>query len=371
MLGIEPTPLALSTNILGMLRDNQLTQLFVSDASAGDENAAKLAGAMRGNTSLKALALDNKRISDQGIGFIADMLAGNRTLQELILNRNPLNDAGGRRLAEGLQHNTGLVRLSLYLDTMRQDAYDAVSRAIIESGNKNFLELNSFAPHFEVKAFAAQNLTALERLADTVRDNPLAANAAELFEARLRQNAFDYKYSNQKFGRDFLRVLNNLPGLPEPSAEVCEALFTATENGYAPLDNPFLWQDAEQARQVLEKMPLNRELLVRRTDKGASLLESLARSVDTGVLVKSLNRQGIHIGGQLLLDAENKPNNVFSALIDRGDVRELFSTENWRGREGVELAAIHQALPARLQDVGYQALRQQITQQHSSLPRGR
>lgn len=168
----------------------------------------------------------------------------------------------------------------------------------------------------------------------------------------------------------FERLVDALP--PFPSSDETKALFTPNENGaasgFAPLDNPRLWYD--KSIEDFKAIPLSKELLEKRTQKGSSLLNSAFFGFRPKEVVAHLNQQGLHLRSDILLTAEGKPSALLEQLIDNNAVSAVFTPDNWLGASKQELYRVHQALPeSQRSKVGINGLLQQIST--SNQARGR
>lgn len=158
----------------------------------------------------------------------------------------------------------------------------------------------------------------------------------------------------------YQKFMNSLPAFPIGGAEgLEEKLFALDKNGYAPLDNPRIWQDGDAARWVLDTMPLSDKLLTRKTEKGGTLLLAAFNGMPAEEVVKQVNVQGNQLDKSLLLTGEGKPNFLLRVLMHEGKSDALFCHDNWLGKRG-EMTEVYNAMPEEKRPNNYHRLRQEL-----------
>lgn len=110
---------------LNALRNNDPTLISVScyKDHLGVKGALLLADALKHNTILKRLHVDNNELGDEGIHALADALTKNTTLLELNVSSNHLTDVGAHYLANALTKNTTLTRLNVSFNDFSNQAF--------------------------------------------------------------------------------------------------------------------------------------------------------------------------------------------------------------------------------------------------------
>lgn len=73
-----------------------------------------LAEALKVNTTLEEIYLDDNKIDDEGAKHLARTLMANKTLQHIDLHTNDISDEGARCLATALLLNQGIRYMDLY-----------------------------------------------------------------------------------------------------------------------------------------------------------------------------------------------------------------------------------------------------------------
>ncbi len=87
--------------------------MILSSNDIGDNGAARLAGALRVNTTLTKLDLAENGIGNLGTARLADALKSNTILKELNLSTNDIDKDGFPSLVDALGHNATLEELYL------------------------------------------------------------------------------------------------------------------------------------------------------------------------------------------------------------------------------------------------------------------
>ena len=72
----------------------------------GDGGATLIAEALKGNTGITALMLQNNHIGDIGMASLAEALKANTNIKEVYLTRNAIGDVGAASVADALKVNT-------------------------------------------------------------------------------------------------------------------------------------------------------------------------------------------------------------------------------------------------------------------------
>jgi hypothetical protein len=103
-----------ATQLADALRTNTtLKHLGLNNNKIGDAGATQLADALRANTTLQHLYLCDNAVTEAGATQLADALRTNSSLQTLLFVDNNVGEAGARQLADALRANTTLQHLYL------------------------------------------------------------------------------------------------------------------------------------------------------------------------------------------------------------------------------------------------------------------
>ena len=108
-----------------------------------DDDVVELAKALKGNTTLTELSLNNNNIDDDGASALADALKGNNTLEYLDLSENNIGDDGASALADALQINNTLEYLDLTENNIGDDGANDLADALKGNNTLIWLDLNN------------------------------------------------------------------------------------------------------------------------------------------------------------------------------------------------------------------------------------
>ena len=126
--------------------NSTLTELSLENKAIGDAGAAALAEAIQTNSTLTVLKLPYNKISEAGAAALAEAIQTNSTLTVLKLPYNKISDAGAAALAEAIQTNSTLTKLSLSHNKIAEAGATALAEAI--QTNSTLTKLNLFANEF-------------------------------------------------------------------------------------------------------------------------------------------------------------------------------------------------------------------------------
>ncbi|MGC6403931.1 MAG: hypothetical protein ACON5A_01630, partial [Candidatus Comchoanobacterales bacterium] len=116
--------------------------LDLSESDIDDEDAKKLATAMKENKNIKLtnLILANNNIGYKGVKELAAVLNKNKTLTQLDLTNNNIGDKGVKELAAALNKNKTLTSLNLFYSQIRDEGAKELAAAL--NKNKTLTWLN-------------------------------------------------------------------------------------------------------------------------------------------------------------------------------------------------------------------------------------
>lgn len=150
--------------------------------------------------------------------------------------------------------------------------------------------------------------------------------------------------------------LQSLPRLDE-LGDIGKQLFQPAQNGYAPLDNPRIW---ERPLTWLEVLKPDADFLSRRTPGGMDFPQAAIHSIGAVEMLKYVQRHGLQLGAKELLSDEGKPLPLLEKLTEGPQVMKLlFSPENWFGKRD-ELLKVYHALPETKRPQNLQTLLLQV-----------
>ncbi|KAF9584330.1 hypothetical protein BGW38_006840 [Lunasporangiospora selenospora] len=146
--------------------NSTLTTLDLNDKNIGVDGATVLAEALRINSTLTTLELYKNNIGVDGAKALAEALMINSTLTTLNLNKNNIGVDGAKALAEALMINSTLTTLNLNKNNIRIDGVKALTMVLkVNSGLSN---LNLFSNNTGVDGVKA--------LTTVLKINPALSN---------------------------------------------------------------------------------------------------------------------------------------------------------------------------------------------------
>lgn len=408
-----------------------LHTLNLDNHELGDAGIALIAKALEKNTGLHTLSLRNNDISAEGLKALGKAVAGHPSLHTLNLGTNPLGDAGIENLMAGLGKNHPLRRLFIdktgisadgagkiaeamkaegglnqlntlnisYNDITQEgavaiaktlegnaslltlhiagNASDDTSRklsgTIRASGNQNLIHITMPKVDNELQQMLARNKETGEYLAHRFqwKKDSLTPKELRQISVRLPIIAHFIDVDTALVRESFDHVVSKLPTMPD-AASLPAGLFQPAVRNYAPLDNPRLWKDGEEAKRCLNDMTLSKDFLSLTTPYGTTFLDALANALPAGEFMGELNKRGIKLGADELLDAKGEPNGLMTTLMEqKNGIASLFSVSNWMNQPIPELRKVHSALPEGSANVPLHSLQQAISHQKKSVGLGR
>ncbi len=156
------------------LKNNKtLTSLSLAFNNIGNKGAAALAFALRTNRTLTSLNLGNNSISDEGVTELAFALQTNKTLTSLNLCNNSISDEGAKELAFVLQTNKTLTSLNLCNNSISDKGAKYLACALSENNTLNSINLMSSGIGYE----GAKNLACALSENNTLNSIDLSFNS--------------------------------------------------------------------------------------------------------------------------------------------------------------------------------------------------
>lgn len=350
-----------------------LGTLNIGRNKLGDEGVEALTPALNKGVALRYLSVDENHITAAGAQRIAQNLREGSDLKSLNISRNGMKPEGCLSLAESLRENTSLVSLSIHGNTTDDESVREISSTLRKSGNVNLLHLTLVKVNDELQQMLKRNMDTAKDLAHAFQWNKpnLSADDYRQINRRIPVISHVLDVETHELEARFGQMVAQLPQLPEKS-ELPDGLFKAGSKGYAPLDNPRLWDSPEAAKATLDGVPLTRELLAAKTKHGGTMLEALANALPAAELIGELNKRGVKLGASELLNSDNKPNPLMTALLEQKDgAVALFSLSNWLNQPVQELRRVHAALPEGSPNIALHALQQAISHEKKHVGLGR
>lgn len=362
-LDVKEIPVTAAHRIANALDVNtSLSTFSLMDKQIGDAAAVILAKGLRGHEGLQKLYLHNNQIGDEGIKAIAGVLPHMPNLQYLTCSDNLFGDEGAKALANSLKECRTLKSFKCYSSHLSEEGRVALREGLIKTRSKLLDEVVLTGTQFlHVSQMINQNRAARMRLRSVFRLPEKQWTSYDLRE--MADHLPNIRTEDKQVEQIFQKAVEGMPGMPQGGDKVPDSLFWPDASGFAPLDNPYLWANAGEAKQALERFDITPTHCSWQTERGGSLLEALAYRMNGDELLSHLNQRNIRLGANELLTPEGEPNTLFTILLDRHQSPAVFSFANWRGKPVAELQKVYDALPSYLQEeVGLSALKTRMRQ---------
>lgn len=310
--------------------------------------------------SLRDISINNSPLDRESAEKLADAVARNRTLSSFVAQGTLTDEA----MAEKFSHAVFCSNRHLVNVDMAQDrSVEGIVAAIAEKcTSPNLLQVHPGGRGTKILQLAVSNIDTVTQLM-TKWARGERFSGCELRQLQARRPAILYgktgapaksPISEQQFDAF-------MAALPKPPVDMQEdgyidSLFTAQEDGYAPLDNPLLLTSADEARRLLAA-PFSPADLKRKTADGSGLLDALSVQLPPSEIIRALNQRNIRIGEAHLFEDKFLPNEFCEAcLTDEAAISCLFGRTNLAGIKKAELSLM------------YTVLTDKITQHIPSLP---
>lgn len=339
-----------------------LNSLNIGANPLGDEGAAHIMEALKGGAALRYLFLDKTDLTAEGGKTIAAALREGSELTCLNVSHNGMAPEGSLSIAKSLEENSSLISLYIAGNTTSDETVSRISNTIRSSGNQNLLHVTLVKVDDELQQMLKRNHETAKALAHRFQWNKTDLSPEELRQIDVRlpviANVIDVDVAAVRESFDI--VISKIPKL-SAAENLPDSLFKAGHGNYAPLDNPRLWRNAEEAKQILDNVPLTKEFLAKETPRGTVFLDALANALPAAEFMEALNHRGVKFGAEELLDGEGKPNALMTTLLEKkGGAEALFSLSNWLGKPVSELLQVHKALPEGSPSIALHGLRQEM-----------
>lgn len=301
------------------------------------------------------IALNNHDIRDEGAIALAEMLKVNRTISKVYLTQCGITDKGFLALIAASCENPVITDIYVSNNAISSAGVDAAAKLLVDSRHKNFMELKTGSDYsaFSLEKMMRDNRDAAKHWALRAQDTTMPLTPDEMRQIESRLSAIrDYSSPGAKH---FETKLGLMPPNPKADADFAENLFKPAHSGFAPLDNPRLWQ-SEGMRDAAQGLKLTSEFLSQKTPKGSTFIASASHGLPAEDFMRLLNGQGVSLGAKELLDDAGKPSALLEELAGKpGGANALFNPKNWLGdRTGAQ--RVYQALPESLKPTNYHSL---------------
>eukprot|EP00439_Symbiodinium_sp_Y106_P028972 s4715_g3.t1 len=134
-----------SAVLVEALAENSTVEAISVRGPMSQSGVADFARALRGNSSVTEIQLDNAKVGDDGAAALADALKVNKTVEHIHLNANHVGDAGAAVFADTLKINGTLKHVHLARNSLGDDGATAFAEALkvnstVESIDIDFIE---------------------------------------------------------------------------------------------------------------------------------------------------------------------------------------------------------------------------------------
>jgi len=282
----------------------------------------KVTQAIAKNTSLDAVFLAEKKIPNDQMGQAAQKMLGANPSIKLASVKGKKNTSMSEKTRTGLQETVRAIPdfTSLYIGETRITAADSFMRDDIS--NRITYHDNATA------AFKGLSFNELKLL--TLHPKSVFHLSHNFVGPMLRAE------------KAFPQFIERLPGIPDSP----EGWQKPNRLGFAPVDNPLLWDTPEKAKANLAAMPLNAEMLLKPSPKGMSLADAAMDTLSGEEFVRTINAQGIQLGAKELLDEKGNLSAFSNKLAYKTPyMRAAFIAENWLGKKPSEMRRVFSAMP--------------------------
>lgn len=347
--------LAEAAKELPALRDVNLARNVI----AGREGGEAVAALLKNTPQLAELNISSNQLKDEGCAVVGGALKTATQLQKVFVADVNNTDTGLTDLVAGLQNHPHIRSVNIMQDTnisVKIPQKVGIIERVIGSESKN---LTQFTPRNDAmdafcdrnKARAREAASHLEGNLNTLDYTALAAIATRWTIISDMMPYFKPSLDTAKkplplLRREFPEFVNSLPRIPQDGT--VEALFTANEKGYAPLDNPLIWRKPQVVMDWLESkgQTLTPEFMQRSTPRGVTFEEAAIKAAPLSKLIPALNKAGVQLQENRLLQANGQPTALLNGIIERGDGAQLFTHSNLRGTNAQSMRRMASALPA-------------------------
>jgi hypothetical protein len=120
-----------------IIKDNQISEIYMAGLEIDDDWAGKIAEALKVNSSLQIMNLNDNVIGDEGAGKIAEVLKVNSSLQSVNLWGNIIGTEGVGKIADALKVNYSLQSINLYVNNIGEPHLQEINN-YIERNVANF-----------------------------------------------------------------------------------------------------------------------------------------------------------------------------------------------------------------------------------------
>lgn len=357
-----------------LLSAPKLHSISLFNTGITDASAPLIAELIRNKPGLRKLWINANQLTDSGLATISAALHGHPSIEQINISLTEVSPQGAMSLARALAHSPNLSRFQAFGDEGSELEKLAAAEPdllpTLQRGHPNLFSIHvadlpeddATRMNYSMANFLVRELVDKKKIENLSPDE--VAQIAERFSAAreiMRISSFDgwkkgYRRAAQS-ERDWHALLETLPAIPEGEALSIESLTTPDEKGFTPLTNPANWPKFPAIIQALMEQnpapsftdlmqPMGNSPLL----SGGPLLTYMLLEGPTAEIINALNKTGIRLQQNELLNADGTPNALFAPLITNGSAHTLFTKENWRGASGRDVSKALRALPPDMRE---------------------
>lgn len=296
--------------------------------------------------SLTGICLSQNEIDDTSAQALADAMDKNRHFRFVRLMDCELSDDAMLTLADRTALQPDMIHFHLHYNPVSDHVSEEIPRRVIRGEGVNLVSCLPYSDASQNRGMHnsafAKDLAATLALAESQhRSEDVLTHA----QATLRLPAMEFLTRPVEQWEAAKRYLDNLPDLND-----MPDLLATNDHGQCAAENPATWRDAEALFSQMEKKgeTINEAWLARKTASGESLI-LCALTCAAESVVPALNKRGIQIQADVLLEADGKPNKTLQNMIEQRSCPALFTEQNWQGQRAEAMREVYHALPQNSQ----------------------
>lgn len=321
----------------------ELVDLQMRDTQLDSSTLRHIAQKAGQHPSLSSLCLSKNNVDNSTAEALGEMLEQNRKFHFIRLMDCNISGDAMVKLASHAAKQPEIIHFHLHHNLGNKDAAQAITEHMLAGDAQNLLSCLPYTDksnrHCVDNSNTAREL--LTRLAEAQhegRGETVLCHA----QAYKRWSVMHFIGRNKPqivgMAQQYLSDLPLMDASNDP--------LKTDDKGLCPAVNPAFWLKAEENLQQIENAGavIDKKWLQQTTAQGESLLLCALTTAPQTALT-ALNRRGIRIQTEDLLDAEQQPTPMLQNMITQHNCAALFTAENWRGAKPEEARQTLYALP--------------------------
>jgi hypothetical protein len=296
--------------------------------------------------SLTGICLSQNEIDDTSAQALADAMDKNRHFRFVRLMDCELSDDAMLTLADRAALQPDMIHFHLHYNPVSDPVSQEIPRRVIRGEGVNLISCLPYNDDSQARGMT--NSTIVKDLATKLATAETQNRSEDVLthaQAVLRLPAMKFLTRPVEQWEAAKRYLDHLPTL-----DTMPDLLATNDRGQCAAENPYTWQNAEALFAEMEQKgeTIDEAWLARKTASGESLLLCALTSAAHSV-VPALNKRGIQIQGDALLEADGKPNTLLQNMVEQRSCAALFTEQNWQGKRAEAMREVFHALPQNSQ----------------------